>query len=209
MARVVVFLAAVIAHIALVALLATSRPVREQRSTGERQTILVFLTPEPIAQTVEPPASSQAARSLRWARPAPDRVRTAPADSSAITEPVPPGSAPPPAPSIDWSRESQLVAERQVDALEASRRQARGFTPGEQDRNRVMPSPRAREFGWDRAHTQRIEPIPSGGTLIRLNDRCAVVLSGFIFPVCTIGKIQARGDLFEHMDDTPQLGDPK
>jgi hypothetical protein len=28
-----------------------------------------------------------------------------------------------------------------------------------------------------------------------------------LMPVCKIGKIEARGDLFLHMDDPPLLGD--
>ncbi len=60
------------------------------------------------------------------------------------------------------------------------------------------------EFGWDLAHTKRIEPIEGGGTLVRLNDRCFLALGLFIpLPICGIGKIPVRGDLFDHMRDQP------
>jgi hypothetical protein len=55
-------------------------------------------------------------------------------------------------------------------------------------------------FGWSHSRVQRIEPI-EGGTIIWINDRCAIVLSGLLMPVCKIGKIEARGDLFENMQD--------
>lgn len=209
MARALVFLAAVIAHIALIALLATDRQVRSETPTEENRPILVFLGPDPIVKAAEPAAPPPKARSFRRARPSPDRASGLPADSSAIAESLQRGSAAPPlGPTIDWSRESRLAAERQVDALEAARRRARGFTPGEEDRKRAIVSAPTPEFGWDRAHTQRIEPIPSGGTLIHINDRCVVAFAVLLIPACKIGKIEARGDLFEHMDDTPQLGDP-
>ena len=55
---------------------------------------------------------------------------------------------------------------------------------------------------------ERIEPLKTGGTLIRLNDRCVLVFAVMVLPICQIGKIPARGDLFEHMDDPPVLGAP-
>jgi hypothetical protein len=59
------------------------------------------------------------------------------------------------------------------------------------------------EFGWDHARTHRVEPMEGGGSILWLNDRCFVVLYGMIpFPMCGIGKIPVRGDLFDHMRDS-------
>lgn len=172
--------------------------------------VIVFLPQEPIARSASSEPSPQSPRSSRRVRPSPPRAQDSPAETSAIDESLQRGSAPqPPTPSIDWSRESQLAAQRQVDALESARRRARGFTPSEQDRKRATPSVPTPEFDWDRSHTERIEPIPTGGMLIHLNERCVVAIVPAIIPVCALGKIEARGDLFDHMDDTPQLGDLK
>jgi hypothetical protein len=31
----------------------------------------------------------------------------------------------------------------------------------------------------------------------------------FPFPLCKVGKMPARGDLFQHMKDPPALGEPE
>lgn len=205
MSRALVFLLAVVVHVALIVLLAHDRGIRNETAViDEPRMVLVFLPPDPVVEPDEPAAPLPPARGPRRARstpgnePAPAHP-SQPPDSNAITEP-------PPAPSVDWMRESELAASRQIDALENSRRRARGFVPREDRKGADAPAP-APEFGWDRSHTERIEPIPSGGMLIHLNDRCAVAFAVIIIPVCKIGKIGARGDLFEHMNDTPQLGD--
>jgi hypothetical protein len=55
----------------------------------------------------------------------------------------------------------------------------------------------------------RVEAIEGGGILVRINDRCAIVITLLAMPVCQIGKKPARGDLFEHLDDAPTPGDWK
>lgn len=42
--------------------------------------------------------------------------------------------------------------------------------------------------------------------IINLTDRCALVISIMLIPVCKMGEIKARGDLLEHMDDPKPLG---
>ncbi|HEX5458778.1 MAG TPA: hypothetical protein VFX20_02315 [Steroidobacteraceae bacterium] len=46
-----------------------------------------------------------------------------------------------------------------------------------------------------------MEELPEGGLLIRLNDRCAVVLYVLPIPACKIGHIAPDGGLFDHMHD--------
>jgi hypothetical protein len=197
--RVLAFLAAVIVHIALIALLARDRAIRDEPSTEETRTTLVFLTQYEIAETVEPVAPPP--RNSDRPREPTKQASSISGDSGAIT-------LPPRDPSIDWSLASELAAQRQLDAMESARRRDRGFTAHDVPRNLAPPEPPGPEFHWNRAHTDRVEPIP-GGTIIHLNDRCVLVISGLIMPACSIGKIEARGDLFQHMDDTPQLGDAK
>ena len=44
--------------------------------------------------------------------------------------------------------------------------------------------------------------------LININDHCALVIYGFIFPICQIGRIPANGHLFDHMRDR-RAGEPQ
>jgi hypothetical protein len=58
----------------------------------------------------------------------------------------------------------------------------------------------APEFGWDHARTHRVEAMEGGGSILWINDRCFIVMYGMIpFPMCGIGKIPVRGDLFDRM----------
>jgi hypothetical protein len=91
-----------------------------------------------------------------------------------------------------------------AEALEAERRRNRKPAP---DPRFARPARRA-QFGWDQSKIHRIEAMPGGGTVIHLNDRCALTLSGFLIPMCKLGKIPARGDLFEHMGDAAGDDEP-
>jgi hypothetical protein len=200
--RILACLAAIIVHIALIALLARDRAIREP-STEETRTTLVFVT-QFDAKPVEPVASSPG--NTQRPREATELASDSLGNSGTISQPGRRESPRPPrSPSVDWSRASGLAAQRQVEAMEAARRRDRGFTAHDASRNLAPPLPPRPEFHWNSAQTDRIEPIP-GGTIIHLNDRCVLVISGLIMPACSLGKIEARGDLFEHMHDTPQLG---
>jgi hypothetical protein len=145
---------------------------------------------------------------------APERLMPTPAPSSmdAVLPPVMPSDitpAPEERAPIDWARAAELAARRQVDAIELERRRARGFTPGAQNHEQeFVPAP-APAFGWSLAATQPIEALPDGGLLIRLNDRCVIVINPIPVPFCGIGKIPVNGDLFEHMNEPPVAGDWK
>jgi hypothetical protein len=62
-----------------------------------------------------------------------------------------------------------------------------------------------REFGWDTSAIHRFEGFPGLGVL-HINERCAIVWMIFPFPACKIGKMPARGTLFEHMKEAPEPG---
>jgi hypothetical protein len=122
-----------------------------------------------------------------------------------IPIPVPPPVEQPPA-NIDWNAEAALTAKQQARSAAAPRPRAldkhgagTGFDGGLAPDQGMAP-----EFGWDRAHTHRIEALEGGGSLLWINDRCFIVMAGLIpFPMCGIGKIPVRGDLFDHMHDSP------
>jgi hypothetical protein len=189
--RVLSLLAAVLAHIALIVLITSGR-VHDEPLADESSLVLMFISLDAIVTHAAPPVPSPES-SLR-ARQTPGRRSS----SLPLRRESTSAAADPP---VDWSRESELAALRQVDGIEAARERDRDF--------RTEPGAPPPDFRWDRSRTHRIEPIPTGGTIIHLNDRCFLVISGLIMPMCTIGKIEAHGDLFEHMDDTPQLGDAK
>jgi len=67
------------------------------------------------------------------------------------------------------------------------------------------PAPTRRPgLAWNHARTHRVEALPGGVTLFNLNDHCAIALLWVVpFFGCQIGKIPARGDLFEHMRAPP------
>jgi hypothetical protein len=168
-----------------------------RRATAESFVTHVFFLTEVQRSAEEPAAPSP----TRTARSSTSPVRTAP-----ITLPPEPPtnrSLPEP-PRIDWAREAEISASRQLEKDERAKRLAAPFS---HDFSAETPTHRTPEFRWSRAHTQRIEPLENGGTLIRINDRCAVVLAGMLFPVCAIGKIPVHDDLFEHMNDPPVLGE--
>lgn len=104
-------------------------------------------------------------------------------------------------PPIDWSRALQGEARAQELRTPAHRLVFGSL-------RRSAPAPAAPEFGWDHASTHRLELLPQGGMLLNINDRCAIVIYGLIFPVCRIGRIPANGHLFDHMRDR-RPGEPQ
>lgn len=97
-------------------------------------------------------------------------------------------------PPVDW----QQAAQREVREL-ASRSHTRKMQFGFPQMPESAP-PRP-QFGWDYAHTHRVEALPGGGTIINLTDRCALVVYVILIPVCKIGHIPANDHLFDDMRD--------
>lgn len=98
-------------------------------------------------------------------------------------------------PPPDWQHEIQREARLQ-DAQAPAGQIRFGFPEA------PASAPSAPEFGWDYAHTHRLQPLSGGGMLINLNDHCALVIYGLMFvPGCRIGRIPANGRLFDHLHD--------
>jgi len=160
---------------------------------------LVFLTlPDPMRSRA--PASSVSAP--------PHKKPVEPRDTQIVTVPRPAEQSPadrPPA-LIDWSAEAELAIKQHAQmAMATPPRALDKHGPGADLNGGLGPDrPQKSEFGWDRTHTRRIEPIEGGGILIRLSDHCVLVLFPLPFAGCGIGKIPVRGDLFDHMHDAPQ-----
>lgn len=64
----------------------------------------------------------------------------------------------------------------------------------------------AHHFAWDYAATHRLQALPTGATLLMLNDRCAIVFAPFPIVGCLLGRVNTKGDLFRHMNDARDQG---
>lgn len=133
-------------------------------------------------------------------------------DTQLVVVPTP--AEPPPAEQkpaiVDWHAEAQLTAKQRAQAAAAPRPRAMDKHGAGSDLDGGLgPDPGySPEFGWDHAHTHRVEALEGGGSILWINDRCFIVMAGLIpFPMCGIGKIPVRGDLFDHMRD-PQGQEP-
>lgn len=123
---------------------------------------------------------------------------------------VPTPAEPPPVEQkpaiVDWNAEAALTAKRRAQSAGAPAPRALDKPGAGADFDGGLgPDPGAApEFGWDHARTHRIEAMEGGGTILWINDRCFIVMAGLIpFPMCGIGEIPVRGDLFDHMRDLP------
>jgi len=196
MLRPTVLLLVVVIHAAL--LLVASRRVTRVDTRSEEP--LIFLALPDHAQS---PASGAPV-----AAP-PRKNPVAPRDTQLviIPTPAPPAADNPPA-SIDWNAEAELAIKQHAELAMATPPRALDKHGAGADFNGGLGPDREGkpEFGWDRSHTHRVESLEGGGLLIHINDRCVVVLIPFPLPFCGIGKIPARGDLFEHMHDEPPAG---
>lgn len=103
---------------------------------------------------------------------------------------------------IDWRTEREQAA---ADFAARDAPTYRQFGPVE----RTPAPPAPKDFAWDKTHTQRIEPLPNGGALIRLNDHCLLIIAPFPLPICGLGKRKARSDLFDGMQHPATPGDWK
>jgi hypothetical protein len=169
------------------------------RVDPQHEASLVFLAlPDPMRSRA--PASSVSAP--------PHKKPVEPRDTQIVTIPQPAEQSPadrPPA-LIDWSAEADLAIKQHAQMAMATPPRAldKHGTGADLDGGLGPDRKQKSEFGWDRTHTQRVEPIEGGGILIRLSDHCVLVVFPLPFVGCGIGKIPVRGDLFDHMHDSPQ-----
>jgi hypothetical protein len=163
---------------------------------------LIFLT---LPSRMQAPAESEPPP-----QPSPQK-KPAPSHDTQLVIVPPPAGPPPieqPAAPIDWTAEATRTAKQQAELAAAPGPRALDqHAPGAgiDFDGGLGPDPEYRpEFGWYHARIHRIEPLEGGGSILWINDRCFIVMAGVIpFPMCGIGKIPPRGDLFDHMRDPP------
>lgn len=165
-------------------------PVRSDASDGLAVRFIPAPAPPPPIPTPLQPARTRPAHSA-----------PSPATPTTQATIAPPEPTPPVAPLIDWRAEAQRAAA----AVGVQSLEPRSFGP----RAEAPTSPKPKPFGWDRTHTERVQALPEGGILIRLSENCAMVIAPFPLAGCSLGKRQARGDLFDGMKEAPRPGDWK
>jgi hypothetical protein len=202
--RAAVLLIVLALHVALIFLfpvLRTSVP----RSRDRQAASIEFFLPLPEASyppEVTPPEPKPGLTGPKGVRRAPRVVESSRA--TPLPERQPDSKAVTPAPP-DWRDELQIAANNELEREARQRQQPSplaphdfsGVKPGSTDDSR-------HEFGWSHAATHRVEGLPGGGWLVNINDNCAIAIVLMIMPVCKIGKIPARGDLFDKMKDAPE-----
>jgi hypothetical protein len=204
--RTATFVVVLAFHVLLFFLFAALRnPSRHSSEAGAPTT--VFFLPESeltrAPQPERPPETRVTARAARPAAPKP------PAPANPAPEPESSSITPTPAP--DWRAEARIAANDELEAEERKRQSLFALAPHDFSGVRPGSSDDSKpRFGWNHARTHRVEELSGGGLLININDRCAMVLVFiFPFPGCKIGKISARSDLFDHMQDASAIAEPK
>lgn len=204
-ARIAVFLLVVAMHVGMLAVFTASHrvPLTMQPEPAR----ITYITPPPesaqgfkpsVLTSVPKPAARQRVQELN-PEPAAESASRA-ADEGLETR----------TPAVDWLHQGSIAVQQEVEEAEAARSRSATFgTPANAPGYQLPADGKQPEFAWNRTSTERVQVIDGAGILVRINDRCAVMISVMVMPACKIGKIEARGDLFEHMNDPPQLGDWK
>lgn len=180
---------------AILALLALTRAQITPQSPDTSPLLVTFFPP--LDSRPDRPAAGTTRAS------APPKRGAHPSQSQQAASPQAEPLEPPRA--IDWEMQAQEAGGQAADRDGREQRQRKRFEAPQNDA--FAPAMKKAEFHWYHARAHRVEPIEGGGTLINLNDNCVLIVIGLIpFPTCTLGTIPARGDLFDHMHDAPELG---
>jgi hypothetical protein len=199
--RIGAFVAVAAGHAALFIVLATMH-LTVTPTTDLETSMILFTLPSKDAtpQQAPLPTRPERARSMQHARPPEAAVhpRDQAPERTQSSAPV----------AIDWAKEAERAAARQIDEDEVAARRAAALSAHTKAPSSLAPlPPPPPQFGWSHAATHRLESFP-GGMILNLTDRCAIVFSIMLIPVCKVGDMEPRGDLLEHMDDPPPLGAP-
>ena len=211
--RTATFVVVVALHAVFFFLFALRMPLR-RFATPEAPSIAVFITPAESILRPQPERHAESSMAPRTVHPIRSRPRAPAAlksPSAAVqAEPATASGAITPTPTPDWWQEAQIAADHEI---EAQARMAHKHSPlAPHDFSRATPRTSEQtqpKFAWNHAAIHRVEELPTGGLLFNINERCALVWVLFPLPVCKLGKIPVRADLFDHMEDAPVLGESK
>ncbi len=179
-------------HVVIGWLLLANDRLGRFREPVEATTLVLLTLPSPPARSADTPSRLILQDRAAPKRPSSAAQQRAPARTSAadgaVTHAAPSSSGA----AIDWNAELAAAAR---DSAADTRTPQRDFGfPG-----RPSKPPAAHEFGWDYAHTHRVESLEGGGILVHLNDQCVLLLFPLPFAACGIGKKPANGELFKDL----------
>jgi hypothetical protein len=183
----------------LVALLRTAWSPPDRRRLADGPLVLLLLPRSSV--------SANHAPSLRLRESAPRAAAHSPLPnppSHALpNDDSPDLAAQPMPPSIDWEREAALEVQRERSDGERDRayRNLAGLTPERRawlESHHMEPAPEG--IHW--AHP-RVE-IVNGLPIIWVNDHCVALPLMMLLVFCSIGHIEPRGDLLDHMREADE-----
>ena len=202
--RPLIFLAVVLCHcLILVALLRTVWSPPDRRRLADDRLILLLLPRSPAG--VRSPLKLEARAAPRVATTVPQTpLPSVPSLPSVLAAKPPEMPANPSPPAIDWEHEAVVQAERShADAdREHDYRNLAGLTPERRawlENHHMEPVP---PEGMHWAHP-RVE-IVNGLPLIWVNNHCVAVPLMMLLVFCSIGHIEPRGDLLDHMREADE-----
>jgi len=207
--RVATIIVVLIIHVGFFILFAAQRRYLRHDGQEEAPSMAFFLPPEQVHTITEgasqSPIAARAAHRTNPKRPAPAAAQL----PGPTVRPEPPSNALAVPAAPDWRSEMRIAANNEVAAEERNRHKPSPLAPHDFSGVRAGSTDYGKpRFAWDHAATHRVEALPTGGLLINLNDRCSIVWVILPFTFCKIGKIQARGDLLQLMQDAPAFQEP-
>lgn len=196
-----ILIAVVLVHIAAYFLIATRHGTREPPQSSPSLTSLTLLVPPrppEHAESSAPVKARSAAHTQRVApKVSPGTIFRLPEDPFyAHSEPAP----------VDWALEAELTAGQWAAEQGNSERKASDLARCH--RPLFTEHAPASVFDWPHAQTHRMDTSSRGIFVFRLTERCSgFSWLSFLGIACSLGKIEARGDLFLHMRGPVQYGD--
>jgi hypothetical protein len=200
--RFLILIAVVLVHIAAFFLIAARHETREPPESSPL-TSLTLLEPPRLPEHAESsaPATVKSRSAAHTQRVAPEvspgtifRLPEEPFD--AHSEPAP----------VDWALEAELTAAQWAEEQSNSERKASDLARCH--RPLFTEHAHASAFDWPHAQTHRMDTSSRGLFVFKLTERCSgFSWLGFLGIGCSLGKIEARGDLFLHMRGPVQYGD--
>jgi len=181
-------LCVLLAHALFLFALRMHRPEMFGRGPVEftSEPITIYIPPEPeVAPAPSEPAAAPAAES-QPSRAAPATPPAAPGEPSAIT----------PRGRVDWPREGEKAAEREVARQMEAERIAKMFAGPDGTWASLTKRQRSQlnKFRWKKGVV--VEYDADGNLIYRINDGCMIV-NGMI--ACKLGKARVNGHMFDNM----------
>lgn len=193
--------AAVIAVIAIHALIGLwlSMPFPVPRLDRDERAMSVFFLNEPHDQLPGAPAAASLSSGVpvpaqQWL---PDKLPPPPLrENERLASPIV---------HPDWWAEADRAIDNAITTAEQADRSPTSARGGAD----APASKRSQAPFWDRSITHPVEQIDGTGILVRLSERCTLVITVVMMGGCKVGKIEARADLFDGMYAPAEPGDWK